>query len=61
MCIRDSFMDSIPEATADVISWLEDGSLIAPEHILEGIERFPESLQFMFGGGNIGKLLVKAS
>ena len=42
-------------------TWLNDGSLVAPEHVLDGIERFPEALQFMFDGGNIGKLMVKAS
>jgi len=30
------------------------------EEVLEGIERYPEALQFMFSGGNLGKLLVKA-
>jgi NADPH-dependent curcumin reductase CurA len=27
----------------------------------EGIERYPEALQFMFNGGDLGKLMVKAS
>jgi NADPH-dependent curcumin reductase CurA len=30
------------------------------EHVLDGIDRYPEALQFMFEGGNIGKLLVRA-
>lgn len=55
------FADRIPEAAAELASWLNDGSLVMPEHVLEGIERYPEALQFMFSGGNIGKLLVKAS
>ena len=39
--------------------WLTDGSLRCREEILDGIDRYPEALQFMFHGGNIGKLLVK--
>ena len=31
------------------------------EEILQGIERYPEALQFMFNGGNTGKLLVATS
>jgi NADPH-dependent curcumin reductase CurA len=29
-----------------------------PEEVVEGIERFPEALQMMFDGANLGKLLV---
>lgn len=53
------YMDSIPTAMADLKSWLDDGSLVMPEEILEGIESFPEAVQFMFQGGNTGKLMVK--
>jgi NADPH-dependent curcumin reductase CurA len=41
--------------------WLADGSLRCAEEILDGIDRYPEALQFMFNGGNTGKLLVKIS
>jgi NADPH-dependent curcumin reductase CurA len=55
------FPESIGPATAELAKWLADGSLVLSEEILEGIERYPEALQFMFSGGNIGKLLVRAS
>jgi NADPH-dependent curcumin reductase CurA len=55
------FPDRLGEAAADLAAWLADGSLVMTEHVLEGVERFPEALQFMFSGGNIGKLLVKCS
>jgi NADPH-dependent curcumin reductase CurA len=55
------FPESIGPATEELKSWLADGSLVMAEEILEGIERYPEALQFMFNGGNIGKLMVKAS
>jgi len=53
------FPERIPVATAELKSWLVDGSITMPEEILEGIERYPEALQFMFSGGNLGKLMVK--
>jgi len=55
------FPESIGPATAELTEWLTDGTLVLAEEILEGIERYPEALQFMFSGGNLGKLLVKAS
>ena len=55
------FPKSFAPAAAELSSWLAEGSVVLPEEILEGIERYPEALQFMFNGGNLGKLLVKAS
>ena len=55
------FPESIPEAAAELATWLADGSLVVSEQVLEGIERYPEALEFMFRGGNTGKLLVKTS
>lgn len=55
------FPECIGPAGAELREWLDDGSLIMDEEILEGIERYPEALQFMFNGGNLGKLMVKAS
>ena len=54
------FPESIGPAGAELRKCLDDGSLVMDEEILEGIERYPEALQFMFNGGNLGKLLVKA-
>jgi len=55
------FPESILPAAEELASWLADGSLHFTEEILEGIDRYPEALQFMFNGGNTGKLLVKIS
>jgi NADPH-dependent curcumin reductase CurA len=55
------FPESIGPATAELTEWLADGSLVLAEEILQGIERYPEALQFMFSGGNLGKLMVKAN
>ena len=55
------FPESIGPAMAELSQWIAEGSLHFDEEILHGIERYPEALQYMFNGGNIGKLLVKAS
>jgi NADPH-dependent curcumin reductase len=55
------FPESIAPAKAELATWLADGSISLAEEILEGIERYPEALQFMFNGGNIGKLMVKVA
>ncbi len=55
------FPESIAEARSELAGWLADGSIVLAEEILDGIERYPEALQFMFNGGNIGKLLVKTT
>ena len=54
------FPESIPAATEELKAWLEEGSLHLAEEVLDGIERYPEALEFMYNGGNLGKLLVKA-
>lgn len=49
--------DRIPVAAAKLRSWLNDGSIVMAEDILEGIDR---TRQVMFSGGNLAKLIVKA-
>lgn len=53
------FPELIEPAQRELAAWLRDGTVTLAEEILPGIERFPEALQFMFEGGNIGKLLVQ--
>ncbi|BAN00598.1 NADP-dependent oxidoreductase [Ilumatobacter coccineus] len=55
------FPESIEPAKAELARWISDGTIVMPEDILDGIDRYPEALQFMFDGRNVGKLLVKAS
>ncbi len=49
----------IPEAFAHLSSWVGDGSLVHREHIIDGIDRFPEALRMLFSGQNQGKLLLR--
>ena len=47
------------EAVTEIAGWLEDGSLIAREDIVEGgIEAFHETLLRLFRGENTGKLVL---
>ena len=53
------FPESFAQATTELRGWLADGSLRMPEEIVDGIDRFPEALQMMFTGANLGKILVR--
>ena len=55
----DHYADRFAEATEQLAGWIADGSLSLPEHVEEGIERFPAALILLMSGGHMGKLLVK--
>ena len=48
-----------PEAIAEMAGWQSEGKLVLDEHIVEGIENFPEALRMLFDGRNTGKLIVQ--
>lgn len=55
-------MDHAPkfgEAAREMAGWLADGRLKSKEHIVEGLETFPETLNKLFTGDNFGKLVLK--
>jgi len=39
--------------------WLAAGKLVSKEHIVDGLETFPETLLKLFSGENTGKLVLK--
>lgn len=47
------------EAIEDLSKWLKEGKIKYKEHIVEGIEKFPQTLRMLFTGKNYGKLLLK--
>ncbi|MBU1374963.1 MAG: NADP-dependent oxidoreductase [Alphaproteobacteria bacterium] len=47
------------EARDALAGWLADGSIVTREHIEDGLDRFPEALKLLFGGAQLGKLMVK--
>lgn len=51
--------DMRAELTEKVGGWLADGSLLAPETVVDGLERAPEAFIGMLAGANTGKIVVR--
>lgn len=47
------------EAVAQMSQWIQSGQLKSREHVVEGLENFPETLLMLFNGENFGKLVLK--
>jgi NADPH-dependent curcumin reductase CurA len=46
-------------AGAEMAGWLASGQVKSKEHIVEGLDNFPEALAKLFSGENFGKLMLK--
>ncbi len=53
------YMKRMPEAIAQLSKWMLEGKLKHKETIVDGFEKLPETLNLLFTGGNVGKLIVK--
>jgi NADPH-dependent curcumin reductase len=53
------FAHRYPEGVAQLARWLREGSLKHREHVVEGLENFPDALLMLFEGKNFGKLVLK--
>ena len=53
------YADRYAVAGQEMAGWLLKGQLKSKEHIIEGLESFPESLAKLFSGENHGKLVLK--
>ncbi|MDE0613965.1 MAG: NADP-dependent oxidoreductase [bacterium] len=53
------YLHRIPEAVTDLAEWVADGSVKHRQHIIDGIENFPEGFRMLFRGENHGKLLLR--
>lgn len=49
------------EAVKDIADWLGGGKMVSREHVVVGLETFPETLLMLFRGGNTGKLVLQVS
>lgn len=49
------------EATQALATWYADGSLKSREHVVEGLETFPDMLVKLFTGDHLGKLIIKVA
>lgn len=48
-----------PEATKEISDLLRAGKLVLPEHVVEGIDGFPQALFMLFNGAHLGNLVVR--
>ena len=48
-----------PEAKQEISDLLRSGKLVLPEHVVEGIDKFPEALFMLFNGKHRGNLVVR--
>jgi len=55
----DHYAAQFGAATEKLAGWIAEGTLKLPEHVEDGIERFPAALIMLMSGGHMGKLLVK--
>jgi len=55
------YADRYAEAGREMAGWMAEGKLKSREHIVEGIETFPDTLLKLFKGENIGKLCLKVA
>jgi NADPH-dependent curcumin reductase CurA len=53
------FEKEFPRFFRDMGQWLAEGKLQSREHIVKGIETFPETLLMLFDGRNQGKLVIE--
>lgn len=55
------FIEQYGHAAQEMGQWLAQGKLKSKEHIVEGIETFPETLLMLFTSENFGKLIIKVA
>ena len=50
------------EAAAEIAGWIGDGLITTKEHVVQGgIDDFPETLNMLFRGENVGKLCLQVA
>lgn len=58
MLVTD-YLPRYPQAIREMAGWMAEGRLKSREHIVEGLEKFPEAFSMLFTGANFGKLELK--
>jgi len=56
-----NYASQFAQARKEILSWISEGKIQRKFHIVNGIEKCPESLQMLFSGANTGKLVVKVA
>ncbi|MEM9103455.1 MAG: NADP-dependent oxidoreductase [Pseudomonadota bacterium] len=52
---------SYGKAAIEMAGWMQQGKLKGKEHIVKGIEKFPETLNMLFESKNFGKLVLQVN
>ena len=55
------YADRYGLAVKDIAQWMREGKLVSREHVVSGIETFPDTLNKLFSGENFGKLVLKVA
>ena len=55
------YADRYPLAIAEMSGYLKDGRMKSREDVVEGLEKFPETLLKLFNGENFGKLVLQVA
>jgi hypothetical protein len=55
------YASRFPEAGREMLGWMAAGKLKSREHIVDGIQTFPETLLKLYHGENIGKLAIRVA
>ena len=60
MVVTD-YMGRAGDARATMSDWIKEGKLKTREHIVDGLNTFPETLLMLYNGQNQGKLMIKVA
>ncbi len=55
------YWGKLAEISAEIATWMEEGKIRADETILEGLDQAWRSVNMLFTGENIGKLMVRVA
>ena len=53
------YVDRYMDAAMEMAGWMAEGKLKAREDVVRGFESFPDALQMLFAGKNVGKLVLE--
>ncbi len=55
----DYYAPDFPAANEELSRLMTEGKIKLPEHVVNGVDQFPQALLTLFNGGHRGKLVVK--
>ena len=55
----DHYPQVFEQASNELSELMLDGKMNLPEHVIAGVENFPQALISLFEGGHMGKMVVK--